>query len=78
LIQFAAPFINKPPLHALLNKEATLMVAGSPTASDKGRSFWDRYIGKLHESGVKPPFDRWFVVRAGQYIETLRGRKPAD
>ena len=41
----------------------------SSTARDKVRSFWDRYIQKLHESGIKPPFDRWFVLRAEQYIE---------
>jgi hypothetical protein len=44
-------------------------MAESPSITeDKIRSFWDRYIQKLHESGVKPPFDRWMVIRAEQYV----------
>jgi hypothetical protein len=35
---------------------------------DKIRFFWDRYIQQLHESGVKPPFDRWMAIPAEQYI----------
>jgi integron integrase len=42
------------------------------------RSFWDRYIEKLHESGVKRLFDRWFVLRAEQYVSAHPGRKPRD
>ena len=34
------------------------------THEDKVRTFWDRYVQKVHESGVKPSFDRWMVVRA--------------
>jgi len=30
------------------------------------RSFWDRYIKTIHESGGKEPFDRRMVVRAEQ------------
>lgn len=28
------------------------------THEDKARSFWYRYIQKVHESSVKAPFDR--------------------
>jgi integron integrase len=50
---------------------------------DKVRSFWDRYVGKLHESGIKPPFDRWTVGRAEEYIAAhperrLEEQTPAD
>lgn len=45
---------------------------------EKIRSFWDRYVGSLHQSGIKPPFDRWFVLRAEQYIQACRDRKLAD
>ena len=38
------------------------------THEDKIRSFWDRYVKMVRDSGVKPPFDRWMVLRAEQYI----------
>lgn len=50
----------------------------SSTSRNKVRSFWDRYIQKLHESGIKPPFDRWFVLRAEQYIEAHPNSKLAE
>ena len=31
--------------------------------------FWDRYIQELGKQGVKPPFDRWHVKRAEQFIK---------
>jgi len=31
--------------------------------------FWDRYIQALRKQGVKPPFDRWHVRRAEQFIK---------
>ncbi len=31
--------------------------------------FWDRYIQALRKQGVKPPFDRWHVKRAEQFIK---------
>lgn len=39
--------------------------------SERERRFWDRYIGILHKQGVKPPFDRWHVVRAEQFIRAF-------
>lgn len=48
------------------------------TTEDKIRSFWDRYIQRLYESGIKPPFDRWMVVRAEQYNATHPDRRLAD
>jgi hypothetical protein len=48
------------------------------TTEDMIRSFWDRYIQRLYESGIKPPFDRWMVVRAEQYIATHPDRRLAD
>ncbi|RYU58627.1 integron integrase [Methylolobus aquaticus] len=32
----------------------------------------------LHESGIKPPFDRWFVLRAEQYVAAHPARKLKD
>ena len=53
------------------------------THEEKVRSFWDRDIKTIHESGVKEPFDRWMVVRAEQYLAAHPHRKlavqtPAD
>ncbi len=54
------------------------MPANPSTYKDKVRSFWDRYIEKLHESGVRPPFDWWTVRRAGQYIAAHPERRLVD
>lgn len=48
------------------------------THEDKVRSFWDRYIQKVHESGVKAPFDRWMVMRAERYIAAHPDRRLAE
>ena len=45
---------------------------------EKFRSFWDRYINKLYESGIKPPFDRWMVRRAEHYIAAHADRRLAE
>jgi hypothetical protein len=48
------------------------------TTEDKIRSFWDRYIQRLYESGVNSPFDRWMVVRAEHYLAAHPDRRLAD
>ena len=48
------------------------------THADKVRSFWDRYVQKLNELGVKPPFDRWMVIRAEHYIAAHPDRRLAE
>ena len=45
---------------------------------EKVRSFWDRYIKSVHESGVKEPFDRWMVVRAEHYLAAHPDRRLAE
>jgi hypothetical protein len=50
----------------------------SSTSNDKVRSFWDRYVKLLHDSGIKPPSDRWFVLRAEKYIQAHPNRKLAE
>ena len=45
------------------------------THEEKIRSFWDRYVKKLNDSGVKAPFDRWMVIRAEQYLAAHPGRR---
>jgi len=39
--------------------------------------FWDKYIDIIHKKGIKEPFDRWFVIRARQYIEAFPGKRLA-
>ena len=42
---------------------------------EKVRAFWARFAEKVRESGAKPPFDRWLVVRAEEYVAAHSGRK---
>ncbi len=48
------------------------------THEEKVRAFWARYTEKVLESGAKPPFDRWLVIRAEEYVAAHPGRKLAD
>lgn len=45
---------------------------------ERERRFWDRYIKLLHSQGVKPPADRWHVVRAEAFIRAFPGRRLAE
>lgn len=40
-----------------------------PSRKDARARFWDRYIQALRKQGVKPPFDRWHVRRAEEFIK---------
>ncbi len=46
--------------------------------SDKIEQFWDRFIDIVRNSGVKEPFDRWYVIRAEEYIAAHSGRRLQD
>ena len=53
------------------------------SSADAVHRFWDRYLELLHKQGVKPPTDRWFVIRAEAYIKATAERRlveqtPAD
>ncbi len=53
------------------------------SSADAVHRFWDRYLKLLHKQGVKPPADRWFVIRAEAYIKATAERRlvehtPAD
>jgi len=53
------------------------------SSTDAVRRFWDRYLELLHQQGIKPPADRWFVIRAEAYIKANPERRlvehtPAD
>ncbi|MDQ6960815.1 MAG: hypothetical protein Q9M27_07240 [Mariprofundaceae bacterium] len=39
--------------------------------------FWDKYIDAIHKKSIKEPFDRWFVIRARQYIEAFPDKRLA-
>ncbi len=46
--------------------------------SERERRFWERYLKALHKQGVKPPFDRWHVIRAEAFIRSFSGRRLAE
>lgn len=48
------------------------------THEEKVRAFWARYAEKVLELGAKPPFGRWLVLRAEEYVAAHPGRKLAD
>lgn len=59
------------------------MREGQSTGEHQVRLFWDNYLNRIHKTGVKQPFDRWYVRRAEEYIAASRGKrlaaqKPAD
>jgi len=45
---------------------------------ERERRFWDKYLKLLHDQGVKPPSDRWHVVRAEGFIRAFPGQKLAE
>ena len=45
------------------------------SSADAVRRFWDRYLELLHKQGVKPPADRWYVIRAKGYIKANPERR---
>ena len=47
----------------------------STPPDDAVRRFWDRYLESLHQQGIKPPADRWYVIRAEAYIRSTTGRR---
>jgi hypothetical protein len=57
------------------SREETMREA---SREDRERLFWDRYLQTLHSQGVTPPFDRWHVLRAEQFIRGISGRHLAD
>ena len=40
--------------------------------------FWDRFIDIVRKNGVSPPFDRWYVIRAEEYIRAYAGKRLQD
>jgi hypothetical protein len=59
------------------------MISTPSTPVDAVRRFWDRYLELLHQQGIKPPAERWYVTRAEAYIKATAGRRlgehtPAD
>jgi len=40
--------------------------------------FWDKYINTLYKHGVKPNADRWYVIRAEEYIRSLSHKRLSD
>ncbi len=45
---------------------------------DAVQRFWDKYINFVHLKGVKEPFDRWYVIRAEEFIKQCGNRRLAE
>jgi hypothetical protein len=58
------------------------MRAGQSTAPNRAQQFWDNYLKRLHQDGVKHPFDQWYVKRAEAFPRSaprrLSERAPGD
>lgn len=42
---------------------------------DSIERFWDRFVGIVRNHNVKEPFDRWYVIRAEEYIKFYPGKR---
>ncbi len=40
----------------------------TPAKAKQIERFWDRFIALVRRRGIKEPFDRWYVIRAEEYI----------
>ena len=48
---------------------------GSPPRRSAGRSvIWDDFLRLVRERGVTAPVDRWYVIRAEQFVKALGGK----
>jgi hypothetical protein len=48
---------------------------GQEKNTDMVERFWDRFIALVRQNGVKEPFDRWYVIRAEDYIRFYEGKR---
>jgi len=54
------------------------MSSALSSSGDAVRRFWDRYLELLRKQGIKPPADRWYVIRAEAYIKANPERRLAE
>ena len=45
------------------------MPANASSSQSRIDKFWNRYIYPVKNQGVISPFDRWYVIRAEQYLK---------
>jgi integron integrase len=38
-------------------------------------NLWQRYTSVLHGKGITPPFDRWYVIRAEEFLKNHKGKR---
>ena len=50
----------------------------TPVQAEAIQRFWDKYHAALHDSGIHPPTDRWYVKRSEAYIEAHSGRRLSE
>ena len=39
------------------------------------KDLWQQYIHVLHAKGIRPPFDRWYVIRAEAFARAHQGKQ---
>nr|WP_319493926.1 hypothetical protein [uncultured Desulfobacter sp.] len=48
------------------------------TQENQIKKFWDNYINRLKDIGIKGNVIRWYVIRAEQYIKAFPDRRLAE
>ena len=38
-------------------------------------NLWQRYTNVLHAKGIRPPCDRWYVIRAEEFLKNHQGKR---
>ncbi len=38
-------------------------------------NLWQRYTNVLHAKGIRPPCDRWYVIRAEEFLKNHQGKQ---
>lgn len=51
------------------------MTEAKSNEAERVRRFWDKYLKLLHKQDIEPPYDRWYVRRAEQYIAAFPDKR---
>lgn len=49
-----------------------------PRRSRIAPAVWKHFLELVHAKGLRPPIDRWYVIRAEQFEKALRGQDIAN
>jgi hypothetical protein len=48
-------------------------LSGDP---EKDAKFWESSLEAVHDQGVRPPYERWYLIRAEQYLKRHPNTSP--